>query len=273
MSITVTTPAPLPVTETRQPSTSGAVSEETKEVSAPEESLSPKYAQYARKEKALRSKIEEIRAREEAVKAKEAEFESSYVPKATLAERFKKDALGLANEFGVSYDEIAAQALTQPDPAIQKLLQKIEQLEAKTNQNLSRQDDQQKRAYDQAVNQIRTDAKLLIDSDAAYETIQSTGNVEAVVELIKETYEKEGTLLSVEDAAKEVENYLLEEALRLAQLRKVQERMKPQAPVEEVKLPAAEKLPMKTLTNAQMATSKPMSRKERAILAFKGELK
>lgn len=272
MSTNMTLGSPAP--DNRQVSTSGEVSAETKEVTAPEEEqLSSKYAQYARKEKALRSKVQELKAREEALKAKEAEYASNYVPKTMLQERFKKDALGLANEYGVSYDEIAAQALTQPDQNIQKLLQKIEELESKQNQTVSRQEDNQKKAYEQAVNQIRSDAKLLVESSADFETIQSTGNVDAVVELIKETFEKEGTLLSVEDAAKEVENYLLEEALKMAQLKKVQERLKPQVPVEAVKSPQVEKSQVRTLTNAQASTSKPMSPRERALLAFKGQLK
>lgn len=263
----------------RQPDIGG-----TPEVTeAPKEDLlSPKYAELARKEKALVRKFQareqEFKAREEALKAKEAEYQTSYVPKKSLTERFQKDPLGLAGEYGVGYDQIVQAALNQPDPVNQKLIARIEELEGRLNQGVTNQEKQQKDAYDQAVNQIRNDTKLLVDGNESFETIKETNSVDAVVELIEETFKQEGILLTVEDAAKQVEDYLVEEAFKMAQLKKVKLRLSPPLSEETALKPQPEipqKQPMKTLTNAVSASSKPLNandRRQRAILAFQGKL-
>lgn len=262
--------------EIRQTSMVGAGAETTKvEVpveSAPKEELSPKFADLARKEQRLRMKSQELKAKEDAFKAREAEYLSAYIPKSSIEERFKKDPLGFANEYGVSYDQLAAQALTQPDPSIQKLLKKIEDLESKQSQVVTQQQEQQNQAYEQAVKQIRSEATLLIENDAQFETIKEMGSVDAVVELMKETFNEKGILMNVEDAAREVEAYLIEEAFKMAKMKKVAARLQPQ-PTEKIE--TEEKIPTRTLTNAQMASSKPLNsrdRRERAIAAFQGKL-
>lgn len=260
--------------------------EASKEVSSTpeEEQLSPKFAALARKEKALRSKYQELKTLEESLKAKQSEYEQSYIPKAKLKDLIQQDPLRFMNENGLSYDQLTQLALNHnpQDAHIQKLQAKIEELEQKQNKTVENLDTQQKQAYERAVTQIRTDAEALINSDPSYEAIKESGSVEAVVELIKETFDKEGTLLSIEDAAKEVEDYLVEEFSRTARLKKVQQKLAPAPEVEAQKSgpQVTQKLhpattTMKTLTNAQAAPSRPLTakeRRERAILAFQGQL-
>jgi hypothetical protein len=65
-----------------------------------------------------------------------------------------------------------------------------------------------------------------------------------------------------------VEDYLVEEALKVAKISKISKKLQPaaQPAAEPIKQPAA-----KTLTNA-MGTNRPLSAKERAVLAFEGKL-
>jgi hypothetical protein len=93
------------------------------------------------------------------------------------------------------------------------------------------------------------------------------------VELIERTFKQYGVLLSVEDAAKQVEDYLVEEAFKLTKLKKIQQRLAPaQKPVEAKLEPQKQPQTLKTLTNA-VSSSGRVSVRERAIAAFKGQLK
>lgn len=240
------------------------------EVKKPEEELSPKFAMLARKEKSLRAQAQAIKAREDAFKVQEAEYSTKYIPK----ERLLKETLAVLNEQGITYDQLTGMILNQPGPqelANQKLEAKIADLESKLNKNVETAQEEKTKAYEQAVNQIRNEAKVLIDSDPSFETIKETNNVEAVVALIEETYKEDKIILSTLDAAKQVEEYLIEEAMKMVSLKKVKEKLTPQ---EEVKKQITAQPQLKTLTNAVSASStKPLSSKERAILAFKGQLK
>lgn len=272
---TITAQAPLPksIIKTTQPKLESK-QEDTVEAPALEavkdDALSPQYAAIARREKDLRRQAKAIQAEKEALKAKMTEYETSYVPKNKLAEMIEKDPASL----GLSYEQLTNLLLNQPKPeelAVRDLRSEIQKVKDEQAQTKTLFEESQKKAYDQAVNQIRNDTKLLVDSDLNFETIKETNSIEAVVELIKETFDKDGILLTVEDAAKEVENYLIEEALKMANLNKVKQKLMPQ-PTEEK---AIEKPVMKTLTNAITATStKPgeKGRRERAIAAFKGQL-
>jgi hypothetical protein len=178
-------------------------------------------------------------------------------------------------------------ALNQPqmDPAVRAHIQRLEQkveAEIKAARESAEKvtksyEDNQKQAYQQALNQIRNEAKSLVESDPNFETIAATGSVDDVVELIEETFKADGVLLTVDEAAKAVEEHLEEEALKLARLSKIQKRLQP-APTKtvekqaEVKTEGKQPQPMKTLTNT-IAATRPLSARERAILAMKGELK
>jgi predicted Zn-dependent protease len=134
--------------------------------------------------------------------------------------------------------------------------------------------------YEQAVNQIRADAKMLIAADERFETIKAKSMEEAVVELIKETYEKTGSLMDLQTASQQVEDYLVEEGLSFAQLKKVQSKLAPKAPEAPAPKPAQQKqnpLSVKPATLTNSLTAKPSQRLsereriERAKAAFHGQ--
>lgn len=251
--------------------------------------LVERFNRLARNERALRAKVQQqeqaFKAREEALKAREVELaakDTRYTQDYISKSRIKQDALTALDEVGVTYDEITQQAASrQPtDPrilnTINQLQAKIADLEQKAVDNQKSYQEQQTANYQSAVKQIKQDAVALVKSNPQeYEAIAKKGTVKDVVELIEKTYHKTGTVLSVEEAAQEVENELIEEALKFNSLEKVKQRMaKSNASVKpsNQKTQAPAQTQMKTLTNAT-ASSRKLSSKERAILAFKGELK
>lgn len=263
------------------------------EKSKEDPALSRQFAQLARQERALRAKAQKqilefkakedaLKAREEALTAENQKYKTGYVS----VERFKNDPVGVMAETGLSYDEITQQLINQApkDPrmeaTISRLEAKIKQLEDSNENNQKTYQQQQQDSYKAAVNQIRLDTKNLVNSDlVAYEAISKTNSINDVVELIEQTYQKDGILLSVEEAAQEVENYLVEEGVNMtSKIEKIKKRMQanaqpPAKPSIQKPQPTQSQQPtMKTLTNAA-ASTRQLSAKERAILAFKGELK
>ena len=274
-----------------QSSESESKSSEPSDANAPapkdKELLSTQYAQLARREKALYAKAQAreraiaeresaLQAREEAIKAKDAEYQSKYIPK----DRLTQDTVNVLLESGISYDQITQMMLTQQsqDPATKLAIQRLEeriraQDEAREADRKAAQEAQQAQ-YNQALKQIESDAKSLIMQDNTFETIRATNSVKDVVELIEETFKDEGRIMSVDEACQLVEDHLVEKLSKYSQISKIQQRLKAaQAPSQtQYGNNSQQRQPTPTLTNA-VGTSKKLSAKERAILAFNNQLK
>ena len=265
-------------------------SESAEEVTtpAPKDPEVEKRMQYlARQERALRAKVQQqnqaLKQREADLKAKEAELEAKYrqpdLSEYISKSRIKEDALSVLEEAGTNWDELTQQALSrQPtDPrvmtTIQKLEAKIQQLEKANSDSQQTQKQRDQAQYQAAVKQIKSDAKQLVYTDPEFETVKAMNAVNDVVELIERTYQEDGVVLSVEDAAKEVENYLVEEAMKVTQIDKIKKRLAaPKASelkTDEKSQTNQQKQPMKTLTNAGSSTRK-ISVRERAIARANG---
>ncbi len=276
-----------PTEAPRQENTSEAPTDTPAETKAPEEPISSQYAVLARKEKALRARDAQLRAREEALKAAQAPKaperpafdESKYISK----DKLQSDLFGTLAELGLSYDQISAQATNAPTPdqielrnTIKSLESKLDALRGDQEQFKKSSEEQQQQSYKQAVSQIRLETNTLVKNNDAYETIRETNSTDDVVELIEKTFATDGVLLTVEEAAQQVEDYLVEEALKIARIRKIQQRLNvappasATAPKQQTGNPQQPQL--KTLTNAIASTGKLTSR-QRAELAFRGELK
>lgn len=294
-------PEEMGAIQTRQEDNTEA-EEETLETTSPEvtepakpqedPALSRQFAQLARQERALRAKAQQqeqtLRTREAALAAREAALAeqpktdmSRYLSRDTL----KQDPLSALTEAGVSYEELTQQIISQQpvDPRLQntirRLEDKIQKMETEAQEAKKSYADNQTQAYQAAVKQISIDVKNLVETDPNFEAIKATRSAKDVVELITKTYDKDGILLTVEEAAQQVEDYLVEEGAKIAQIEKIKRKIQASRPnVSDKSAQAlAEKAvtqsqPMKTLTNATSSTRQ-LSAKERAILAFKGELK
>lgn len=248
--------------------------------------LSRQFAQLARQEKALRAKQQQqdqalrqresdLKAREDAIAAKDQSYKSDYLSKADI----KRNALRALAESGVSYDEVTQQILSQSntDPRVESLISELKAEIQDLKSGMTKRDqtyaDDQKTSYENAKRQILSDTKSLVAQDPEFETIKATNSYNDVVELIEETYKKDGILMTVEEAAKEVEDYLVNEAIKITQISKIKSKLQAStaARTEKEKTQQSQAAtPMKTLTNATSA-SRPMSARERALAAFKGQ--
>lgn len=273
----------------RKDTSEGSKDDPSKEVKDPKaDPLSSQYANLARKEKALRAKVqaqettfrqreEALKAREDALAAKDAEYASKFVSK----DKLMADPFSVLAELGFSYDKLTELAMNAPtENDVQTRQQLRDELKAeimaelkplKEAQQKQEQEirDRQQKAYQDAVAQLRNETKSLVESDPEFETIKATGSIDDVVELIEETYKKDKVLLTVQEAAREVEAYLLEEAEKLLSIGKLKSKFSPapRALVEPQKSVEPQQPQIRTLTNAG-STSRPMSARDRAIAAF-----
>lgn len=299
-----------PITENAGAASPTAV--EPKKAESPSEeqpALAAQHAQLARKEMAMRKMVRDMKAREDALKAREEALNPPKAPsenfdpsKHLALEDFKKNPWQKLQEIGVSYDELTQQALSSPKPeeiaiqnTINELKAEISALKQANEKSTQSFEESKKAQYDQAVRQITNDVKQLVNSGEEYEMIKTTGSIKDVVDLIEKTFSEgldedrpAGTVLTNEEAAGMIEDYLLEEALKIVKAKKIQARLKPaEAPKSEAQTGAESKpdntkqpdvkqsqnvLNNKTLSNA-MSGSRKLSGIERAKLAFRGELK
>lgn len=270
------------------------LAEESAKVEPPpvkeEQPASSQMAILARKERALRAKAQQqdqafkaredaLKAREAAVSAKDQEYQSGYISK----QRLKQQTIEALAEAGLSYDEITQKQIDagsihpQVTHLIDSMKAEIQELKQQNENNKKSQEEAQSVQYKQALSQIKTDVKELVKSDpVAFEAIAQTNSVQDVVDLIEQTFKEENRVMSVEEAAQEVEDYLSEQAYKLSELKKVQKRRQQvsttKAPMQTQTPVTKQPQPMKTLTNAT-SSSRQLSARERALLAFKGELK
>jgi hypothetical protein len=245
-----------------------------------------RFQQLARQERQLRAKIQQaniqFKQREADLKAREAALQqptapdlSKYIPR----ERLQTDPLSVLEEAQVSWDELSQQVVNrQPtDPrvmnTIQQLKAQIAELKQANEKSAVTYQEQQQQQYQAAVKQIKADVHQLVQTDPEFETVKAMNATKDVVELIEKTYAKDGVVLSVEEATKAVEDYLVEEAMKVTQLDKIKKRMaasnasKPKP--EEKTQPIQQTQQMKTLTNATSGAKK-ISARERAIARANG---
>lgn len=233
-----------------------------------------RFAQLARKEKALRAQARQLQEQQRSMQEQLTKSQSEW------KERVKSDPLTLLAEAGLTHDDIANLLLNSrpEDVELKRIKSELQAIKNSQQEQFTKIQESQQAAYEQAVKQVSREVNMLIDGNEAYETIKATKSQDAVVELIKSTYNEDGILLSAEEAADMVEAYLTEEATSLAKLKKIQSKLAPQEPIIPAQQPQQTKKPQitTTLTNNANASSKPLSakdRRERAIMAFKGQLK
>lgn len=253
---------------------------------APEQTKAPADPRdeiYAKKERQLRNMQKQFQAEKAALQAKMQEYETGYVPKS----RLKEATWDVLNENGVDYNKLTEELLNQPnmnDPATRAMMNKLKALEDKQAAAERQAQESTQAAYTQALASIKNEATMLIDSDPEYETIKAEGMIDAVVDLIEQTFQTENYLMDISEAAKQVETYLVDTGTKFASYSKVQSRLKPKDVPVSTPEQSKQQQPYKaqgpkitTLTNnTSPNVPKRGGEKERiarAMAAFKGELK
>lgn len=242
--------------------------------------LSPQMTMLARQQQSLRKAQQQLKADQEAWKQEQAK----YLQKDILS----SDPLKALAEAGITQDRLVELQLNQSSPPSETDILKNEIAELR--KQLAGVDDKftarDKQAYDNAVQVIERDAKLLVNSDPAYETTKALGaeGTKEVVELIKKQFALDGTILDVEDAAKQIEELALEREVqriqRFQQLAKIKERLAPKTEAPSASEGTESKQSQSsssasqthTITN-KMGVSRPLTARERAMLAFENAAK
>ena len=225
--------------------------------------LSPQLTALARKEQAFRKQEQAFKAQQEAFKAQQAEFEtqkSEYAQYAKLKDRLSSEDYAVLDELGVSYEKWTNHLLNKPEtPAANP---KIDALETEVKTLRQKQDEQERKAkeqvdkqYEATVKQYRNEIKDLVTKDPEFDSVKSLKAEDHVLQHILDTFNEDGEVLSVEEACKEVEEILVEDALAMSKLKKVQEKTRPVEPTKEKTLPPPQKQTIKTLTNTVAPTT------------------
>lgn len=239
----------------------------------------PRLEELARKERLIRAEALRLKAEKDAWQKAQAPQQQGMT-----AEEWKKAFLEDPSKVGLDYQAIADRYLNQPSEDEQKYKafeQKIAELEARLSNQSQNLEQAQAQAYENAMKQLKSDTQALIGRKPdEYEALAAEGATDAVVELIKSTYHEEGILMSVEDAARKVEDYLTERALKLAGLKKVRAKVDTTAQatpaITEQKTQGQQQIQVRTtsLSHSMQPATKPLTaaeRRERAIKAFRGE--
>lgn len=225
--------------------------------------LSPQIAALAKQRRALQVKERELADREKALASQPA-TQADAVPIA----RLKEAPLSVLLEAGVTYDQLTQAILEDQGGSgaeFQALKAEIEALKKGVDEKFSEKTTQEEQ---QVLAQMRKEATKLVAEGDTFELVRETGSIPQVMTLIERTYRETGEVLDVTEALQLVEDELIAESLKLAALKKVQGRLQPEPP----QAPQPQQRQMRTLTNRDTAVQ-PMSRKERALLAFTGQLK
>lgn len=224
--------------------------------------LSPQLAALAKQKRALQVKERELAEREKALASGSA-TPADHIPLA----RLKSEPLSVLLENGVTYDQLTEAILADQSgngTQMRDLQKKVDSLEEGFDKKLSERDQQ---AEKQVLAEMQREATRLAADGDTYELVRETGSVPHVMQLIEQTYRTTGEVLDVTEAMQLVEDELIGESLKLAALKKVQGRLQPEA------TPTLQpQLRPRTLTNRD-STVQSLSPKQRALLAFRGELK
>jgi len=274
-------PTPADASTSSAPVTAAATPAEP----AKEAELSPKFAELARKESAIRKVATTLKAQQAELAQAKAQLEQQLAsdPFAALASKgwTPEKLIEAAIARGVKPPEASQPA--QSSPEIAALKAEIEALKEGSKKAVDTQ-------YQAALKQIEGEATKLTDAPE-YATIKARGAVKDVVELVEKHFKATGEVIPTSEAMKLVEAELIEEGLKWAQIETVKAKLSPPKPAEEPAAtpgtPAAlewktKKTGMpakivpsgnqvKTLTQSMNPGTRPMTARERALAILKGE--
>lgn len=280
------TPTPTSTVQgTQQSAPTTGTPQKTEEVKPAESTVKPEDAklnELANREKILRAKARQTQQKEAELKQREQALRLE--GERTVRERIRREPFVVLQEENVSYNDLTKHLLNQPRPEDEKL----QKLESELNSLKSQIGDTQQQQYQAAVRQLQRDVDYLIKtSPDEFELVVLNEAQGAVVNLIEETWKEEHRLMSTDEAAKEIEDFLVERARKISQAKKLQAKAQPQAseqtPNEGV-APTKTKPPTKTQQPLRITTlshgmienrvhrTTPEERRNRAIAAFNGKL-
>lgn len=229
--------------------------------------LSPQFAALAKQRRALQVKERELADREKALASAPSGNDG-----ADIIARLKSQPLSVLQEHGVTYDQLTEAIIANQggiNPEIQALKAEIKALKEGVDKNFVDRDSAQEQAV---LAEMRREADALAKQGDTYEMVRETNSLNDVMDLIHRTYKTSGEILDVSEAMQLVEDHLINESLKLANLKKIQGKLAPAQSAQSAASQQQQRPAMRTLTNRDTARST-MSREARALAAFNGTLK
>lgn len=222
-----------PLTNRSEPAAESATTEESVK-------LSPQLSALARKEQAYRQREQALKDREKQVESDldDARKYKELKAKLTVKDFSEAEALGLNYEEYTKYKVDKLNGENPQEQAIKKLEAEIEALKKGKEESAAQ-------AYEDTVREYKKEISTLIETSSDFPSIKHLKREDAVLQLILDSWEQDGDEVTIAQAAKDIEEFLKEEAKQWAPLLKT-----PEATVvaEEKKTLPPPKPGLKTLT-------------------------
>lgn len=209
--------------------------------------LSPKVSAIARREQAQRQRESALKQREADLVTKLAKAEQFE----KLQERIKAKDYSAAEELGLTYEEYTNHLVTkQAEKNPQE--ERLRRLEEENAQFKKSQEEQVLRDYEANQKLWKQEISRVVASGEEFSSIKELGAEDLVLQHINDSFELDNVELTAEQAAKEIEDALIERAEKLTSLPKIQKRF--EAPAKRLGAP-------KTITqNMTVSSQKPVNK-------------
>lgn len=230
-----TTEAPS-VASSEAPASAPQATPSTQEAKAPEETSPPphedpklaaRFAALARKEKAIRERESKL--------ASDAKAYKEWQETQALA---KSNPIEFLQRSGLSYDEITNYLMNEGlPPSIDKKVESIEEKIRKYEEaQVAARQEAQRQQIDAQLNAFKKTIHEHIDTHAdRYELIKAEGVQDEVYQLIEQHFAHTKEVMPIEKAAQAVEDFLFEEAKKLAKVNKLKSLIAPETSVKDTK--------------------------------------
>lgn len=228
-----------PEQDLQQPQESQPQTPQEQEQDPRQERVSSRFAALTRKERELQKQQQEIK-----------QMMNDPVFQNFRTAREKKDAKAALEALGMSFDDLAQYTLNDnqltPEQRIKQLEERIEN-ERKEREELDKQKEMQQN--EAVIQNFKQDIAATIDNDPdSYELVKLNEAQEAVYNLIEQNYQNSGELLSIEDAAAQVEEFLQTRLSKIMENSKKLKGAKPEGDSQDTPS-LAKKTSEPTLTN------------------------
>jgi chromosome segregation ATPase len=213
------------------------------ETVAPAVTLSPQLTALSRKQQKLQAEIEAFKAQREQFEKEKAD----YIPKSSFKTKMQQNAGEALKDLGSDYEEITRLLLEQQNGAdpIKELKSELQQLKTSQEESVNKQ-------YEATLKQYKAEVTSLVAQDPkAFHLINKKNQQEAVVQHIVDTWkENPDNVLTVAQAAKEIEEFLRDEAKQAAlDLKELETPAEETQPAKKT-LPPPQRQAPKTLTQS-----------------------
>lgn len=265
----ISTPAESPAAAPTEQAPSEPVSGEGEAFSEPTQPTEPSQhdLDFTRRFNALSRREREILQREQQFKDQYGQYESYQKERELL----KSNPVEFLEKNGWKFNELADYVLNDQKPTadrqVSELQKRIDQLENERKMEIEqRQKAEQDQKNQAQITQFKENMKAQITGKDDYELVNHFGEYDLVYDVIENYFNQYKTILPVDKAAAEVENYLEKQFTRAAETNKFKKRFnlanelanpgESQQPGQSEPAPS---FPPRTLTNDSVANTQPAS--------------